>query len=210
MTTHPRIPDFELSGYGLLLRPLTIDDVDALNAASAESQETYRWTSAPDGSDAIDYITQALRHKETGFRFPFAVVWQGRIVGSTSYMDIQYWEWPKHCDQPPREWPDAVEVGYTWLAHSVQRTGLNTEQKWVMLNFAFESWKVHRVSLKTDERNMRSRNAIERIGATFDGVLRGETRGNDCTVRNTACYSILATEWPEVKASLDARRRRAD
>jgi RimJ/RimL family protein N-acetyltransferase len=205
--THPRIPDFELRGRDLLLRPLTLDDEEALNAASAESLETYRWTSAPNGTDAIDYIETALRLKQEGSRFPLAVEWQGRVVGSTSYLDIQWWDWPKHCDRPARATPDAVEIGYTWLAHSVQRTALNTEQKFVMLTHAFEVWNVHRVSLKTDERNERSRNAIQRIGATFDGVLRGETRGNDCTVRNTACYSILAPEWPAVKAALGAKRK---
>ncbi len=99
-----------------------------------------------------------------------------------------------------------MEIGWTWLAHSVQRSALNTEQKYVMLTHAFEVWEVHRVSLKTDERNTRSRNAIERIGARFDGVLRGETRGQDCTVRNTACYSILTPEWPDVKVALEAKR----
>jgi RimJ/RimL family protein N-acetyltransferase len=100
-----------------------------------------------------------------------------------------------------------VEIGWTWLAADVQRSGINTEAKLLMLTHAFEGWRVHRVSLMTDARNTRSREAILRLGARFDGVLRGARVASDGGIRDTAAYSILEPEWPEVKAGLLARLR---
>ena len=98
--------------------------------------------------------------------------------------------------------PDAVEVGSTWLAASAQRTRCNTEAKYLLLAHAFEGWEVHRVSLRTDERNERSRRAIERLGAQFEGIRRVDMPGQDGTVRNSACYSIVRAEWPAVRDRL--------
>lgn len=99
--------------------------------------------------------------------------------------------------------PDAIEIGWTWLAPSAQRTPVNTEAKHLMLALAFERWKVHRVTLKTDERNARSRANIERIGGKLDGILRAHMPASDGGVRNTAIYSIVASEWPVVAKRLD-------
>ena len=99
--------------------------------------------------------------------------------------------------------PDVLEIGGTWLSASAQRTVCNTEAKYLMLKHAFERWSVHRVSLRTDERNRRSRRAIERIGARFEGIRRADMPGADGTVRNSALYSIVAAEWPDVRKLLE-------
>ena len=98
-----------------------------------------------------------------------------------------------------------VEIGWTWLAAAAQRTPINTEAKLLMLAHAFDHWRVHRVSLMTDARNQRSRNAILRLGARFDGVLRAARPASDGAIRDTAAFSILEAEWPAVRANLEAR-----
>jgi hypothetical protein len=98
-----------------------------------------------------------------------------------------------------------AEIGSTWLASSAQRSGSNTESKLLMLSHAFDSWGVLRVTLKTDSRNARSRRAIERIGARFEGIRRAHARAVDGSVRDTAYYSIIRPEWPGVRAALTAR-----
>jgi RimJ/RimL family protein N-acetyltransferase len=98
-----------------------------------------------------------------------------------------------------------VEIGSTWLTEEAQRTAVNTHAKLLMLTHAFEGWEVRRVMLKTDARNMRSRTAIERLGARFDGVLRAHMPAFDGAVRDTAFYSILAAEWPDVRTGLRER-----
>jgi RimJ/RimL family protein N-acetyltransferase len=198
--------NLELRGHDLWLRPLVRGDAAALAAAAAESRDSYDYSPVPNGiAEAEAYVDKALAMKVAGERHPFAIVWRERIVGSTSYADYQPWRWPEDCDLRREDRPDAVEIGYTWLAASAQRTACNTAAKFLLLQHAFETWAVHRVSLKTDARNERSRRAIERLGAKFDGVLRGHTRGQDCTVRDSAYYSILAAEWPDVSARLLAR-----
>lgn len=101
--------------------------------------------------------------------------------------------------------PDAAEIGNTWLAPRAQGTGINTEAKLLMLRHAFETWGVRRISLRADARNTRSRVAIERLGATCEGVRRAHSRGLDGAVRSTAFYSILDEEWPAVRAIIQLR-----
>ncbi|MEY2973809.1 MAG: hypothetical protein RIR49_229, partial [Actinomycetota bacterium] len=103
--------------------------------------------------------------------------------------------------------PDAVEIGGTWLTPSAQRTGANTDAKLLMLAHAFDVLAVHRVTIKTDARNARSRANIERVGGVFEGVLRSHMRASDGAVRDTAMYSILAAEWPVVRERLRSRLR---
>jgi RimJ/RimL family protein N-acetyltransferase len=102
--------------------------------------------------------------------------------------------------------PYAVEIGGTWLATSAQRSGINTEAKLLLLDYAFETWHVGRVDLKTDARNDRSRNAILRIGASFEGVLRhwqpSLVEGEEGTLRDSAMFSIVDSEWPSVRERL--------
>jgi RimJ/RimL family protein N-acetyltransferase len=120
-------------------------------------------------------------------------------------MSIDWWRWPGEPPAPVPEGPDAVEIGATWYAERAQRTAINTEAKLLLCTHAFEIWKVRRVTWKTDARNARSRAAIERLGARFDGVLRADRAGADNAVRSTAYYSMLAEEWPEARDSLVRR-----
>lgn len=142
---------------------------------------------------------------------PFATIDRVRqkVIGTTRYGDIQYWEWPSgHPNQRGSNEPDALEVGWTWLAKSAQRSGINREAKLLMLSHAFEAWRVHRVNIRADANNVQSRRAIEDLGAHLDGVLRADKPAYYGDIRDTACYSILRAEWPVVKARLERSLRR--
>ncbi len=194
-----------LRGTTVTLRPLSLDDAGALAAAAAESREPYAFTRVPDGvDDARRYIEGALAERETRGRLPFATLWQERVVGSTSYLGAERWRWPAGSPLQRSDRPDVVEIGATWLAASAQRTRCNTEAKLLMLAHAFDVWQVHRVALKTDARNARSRRAIERLGASFEGVRRADMPGSDGSVRDSAYYSIVRAEWPQVRERLEA------
>ena len=197
-----------LRGETVILRPVGLDDARALAAAAAESREHYQYNPVPDGMEgAREYIEKALKEQKAGQRLSFAVIWDGRVVGSTSYRDLQFWEWPAGSPMQRMDRPDAVEIGSTWLAASAQRTRCNTECKYLLLAHAFETWEVHRVFLKTDERNDRSRRAIERLGTVFEGIRRSDMPAQDGTVRNSAHYSVVRGEWPAVKRRLEALLR---
>jgi len=194
-----------LEGPTVTLRPLSPADAAALAAAAAESRDHFMYTRVPDGiEDAHRYITTALDERETRGRMPFAILWHERIVGSTSYLDIQRWRWPAGSPHRRTDSPDAVEIGATWLAASAQRTRCNTEAKYLLLSHAFEVWRVHRVTLKTDARNAQSRRAIERLGAVLEGVRRADMPAQDGSVRDSAYYSIVRAEWPGARARLEA------
>jgi RimJ/RimL family protein N-acetyltransferase len=198
------VPDLVLEGSTVTLRPLAMADAAPLALAASESRDEYTFTRVPDGADdARTYIELALAERVSGRRLPFTILWHGRIVGSTSYLDLQHWRWPPGSPLQRTEHPDVVEIGATWLAASAQRTRCNTEAKRLLLSQAFDVWRVHRVTLKTDARNQRSRRAIERLGATLDGVRRADMPAQDGTVRDSAYYSILLAEWPDVLTRLD-------
>jgi RimJ/RimL family protein N-acetyltransferase len=193
-----------LEGATVILRPLASSDAAALAAAAAESREHYVYTRVPNGvAEAESYIAAALRERDDGRRMPFVTFWRDRVVGSTSYLDLQQWRWPAGSPLQRTDRPDVVEIGATWLSHSAQRTRCNSEAKLLMLAHAFDVWQVHRVALKTDERNARSRRAIERLGARLDGVRRADMPGQDGSVRSSAYYSIVRAEWPGVRAKLE-------
>jgi len=180
-----------LRGQHVVLEPLTLEHVDGLVAAAAEDRSSYGFTHVPDSvATMAAYVEAALG---AGDQTPYAVVSGERVVGSTRFMDTQ-------CLLGPR--PTVTEIGSTWYAASVQRTAVNTECKLLMLTHAFESWAVQRVTLKTDARNARSRTAILRLGASFDGVLRRHSPAVDGGLRDTAFFSILAEEWPAVRKGL--------
>jgi len=195
-----------LVGRSVTLRALTSGDAAGLAAAAAESRENYLYNPVPEGIEgAIVYVDRALRQQREGLRMPFVIEWNARVVGTTSYSELTPWEWSEGSPQQRTDIPDAVEVGYTWLAHSAQRTVVNTEAKYLLFRHAFEVWKVHSVCLKTDLRNARSRAAIERVGARFDGVRRAHCPGVDGTVRTSAYFSILKEEWSAVRTMLETR-----
>jgi N-acetyltransferase len=200
-----------LEGRYVRLEPLTMVHAPGLLAAARGPRDTFGYTTVPsDEAEMRRYIEGLLRAHAKGTTLPFATVDRavGQVVGSTRFLSVEFWEWP--AGSPYRRGaraPDVVEIGGTWLTHNAQRTGINTEAKLLMLTHAFETWRVHRVSLVTDARNTRSRNAILRLGARFDGILRAARVASDFTIRDTAAYSILAGEWPALKPRLVARLR---
>ena len=175
------------------LEPLSLDHVDALKAAAADGELwKLRVTSVPEPDDTRGYVERALAMREQGNRLPFVVVDlenHDRIIGSTSYHDIV-----------PAV--DRLEIGWTWYAKSTQRSHVNTCAKLLLLVHAFETLNAKLVGWRTDNYNFASQQAIERLGAKKDGVLRHHAVRRDGTVRDTVMYSVTAGEWPEVKAHL--------
>jgi RimJ/RimL family protein N-acetyltransferase len=204
------IEDVILEGKHVRLEPLGIRHVDGLVAASAGNAELYRWSPVPQNrEDAVAYVQTAMAWKEAGTGLAFATVRRedGVVIGSTRFFLLEYWAWPKGHALHGRSTPDACEIGYTWLAPSGLRTGANTEAKLLMLTHAFENWKVLRVCLHTDARNARSREAIERIGGKFEGILRSHRMAADFIARDSARFSIVAAEWPGAKRRLQGMLR---
>jgi RimJ/RimL family protein N-acetyltransferase len=202
-----RIESFELRGRHVRLTPMAIADVDGLVAAATEDRATYGFTSVPtDRAAMVTQVEALVAQRDRGHDLPFTSrdARDDRIIGSTRFLWLRSYY--------ARDAPDAVEIGGTWLAASAQRTPVNTEAKLLMLAHAFEAWHVERVDLKTDARNEQSRAAIERIGGRFEGVLRAFqpslVAGEEGTPRDSALYSILPEEWPDVKGRLEARLAR--
>lgn len=181
------------------LEPLTEHHIPALlEIAQSTPAEIYALTSVPRTFEGMTtYVQTAIQARDAKKAVPFATTANGIVVGSTRFGNLEYWAWDKQKSDP-----DAAEIGWTWLAPSAQRTKVNTAAKLLMLEFAFETWQVQRMTLKTDARNERSRNAILRIGASFEGILRAHMPSSDGGIRNTAMYSILASEWASVKTKL--------
>jgi RimJ/RimL family protein N-acetyltransferase len=202
---------FTLEGNFVRLEPLTESHIPALVEAAAEDRSHYQWTYTPDGLEQMtDYVRDALEKVATGAHVAFATVrrntdGEDRVAGATRFCELAYWQWPPGASHQRDGVPDVVDIGFTWLAGSSQRTPVNTEAKLLMMTHAFEVWRVHRVALQTDVRNERSWTAIERIGGKLDGIMRADRPGSDDTVRTSARFSIVADEWPEVKAGLTAR-----
>jgi RimJ/RimL family protein N-acetyltransferase len=199
---------FSLSGTHVRLESLQSHHVEALTTAASDAGELYRWTSVPQGiAEMTKYVNTTIGWREAGTAVPFATIRQadGAVIGSTRFFDIERFPWPEGHERYCRSLPDVCEIGYTWLELSSIRTAANTEAKLLMLAHAFEVWGMLRVCLHTDERNERSRTAIERIGARFEGILRAHRMASDFIARNSARYSIVASEWPEAKQRLAAR-----
>lgn len=190
-----------LDGRICRLDPLRPEHAEALAAAVAEDPSLYRWTWVPGSVPAArEYIAEATSPPFVGFAT--VRLSDGRIVGSTRFR-YEFWDWPAGHEYHGRTTPDVVEIGWTWLAASALRSGINSEAKLLQLRHAFEVWQVHAVQLKTDSRNERSRTAIERLGAHFDGVVRAARPAADGTIRDTAYFSILDSEWPGVERRLE-------
>ena len=195
-----------LEGGYVRLEPLDIGHADALVAAAAAEPSLYQWSAVPQGKREVTrYIDTALEWRAAGTAVPFAILRleDNLVIGSTRYFDMERWAWPQGHARHGRSAADACEIGYTWLTVSAIRTAANTEAKLLMLTHAFESWRMLRVCLHTDKRNQRSRAAIERIGGQFEGLLRAHRLATDHTARDSARYSIVAQEWPAVKARLE-------
>ena len=181
-----------LNGDRVRLVPLAIEHHDELVAAVSDGELWNLWyTSAPEPENMAAEIVRRLALQEAGSMIPWAVInpATGKAVGMTTYMNI---------DQVSRR----VEIGSTWYAKSVQRTGLNIEAKLLLLTHAFETLNCIAVEFRTHIMNHQSRRAIERIGAKLDGILRNHSYARNGTMRDTVVYSIIESEWPTVKAHL--------
>ncbi|MCP3104730.1 GNAT family N-acetyltransferase [Myxococcus sp. K15C18031901] len=191
------VPPVVLEGTMVRLEPLALEHAPALEALCEPDLFAHFSQVLRTREDVESYIRAALRGAEAGVERPFVILGQktGEALGSTRYMDIQ------------RE-HRTLEVGSTWLARRAWRTVVNTECKYLLFRHAFESLGVMRVQLKTDRRNTRSRAAIERVGARFEGILRHHMLVRGGQVRDSAYYGVIDTEWPEVKARLEAMLRR--
>ncbi len=181
-----------LRNNGIALVPLSLDHEDGLRAAAADGELwKLRITSVPEPHETRGYIETALKMRDEGNRFAFVVTEEdtGRVLGSTSFHDIL----------PTVK---RVEIGYTWYAKSVQRSHVNTTCKLLMMGHAFDTLSCHVVGWRTDNYNFASQQAIERLGAKKDGVIRSHALRRDGTIRDTVMYSMRAGEWPEAKAQL--------
>ena len=181
-----------LSHRGVQLVPLSLDHEAGLAAAAADGELwKLRVTSVPEPEQTRAYIESALKMRDEGHRFAFAVTDEatGEVLGTTSYHDIL----------PAVK---RVEIGYTWYARRCQRTHVNTSCKLLMLRHAFDTLGCHVVGWRTDNFNFASQAAIERLGAKKDGVIRGHALRRDGTIRDTVMYSLRSGEWPEVQAQL--------
>jgi RimJ/RimL family protein N-acetyltransferase len=194
-----------LEGSHVRLETLERRHIPLLLSAAGAETELYKWTTIPQTlAGMTQYVETALKWREEGTALGFATVRKsdGVVIGSTRFFLIERWPWPVGHE---RSGPDGCEIGYTWLTPEAIRTVANTEAKLLMLTHAFETWGVHRVCFHTDARNERSRNALLRSGARFEGVLRAHRLSSDLQPRDSARYSTLATEWPAVREQLLGR-----
>ncbi len=202
-----------LVGSYVRLEPLEERHIEGVALASSGDRSTFSFGPVPGGSPsspgshtAAEAVADRLRLAATGTWIPFVQVRvaDNAVVGMTNYLNVERWNGPESS-------PSSVEIGGTWLSSEAQRTPINTEAKLLLLTHAFDVWKVVRVQIKTDARNQRSRNAIARIGATFEGVLRNYqlANGDGATgaPRDTAMYSVIDSEWLNVGERLRDRLR---
>jgi RimJ/RimL family protein N-acetyltransferase len=183
-----------LEGSRVRLEPLAEHHLDDLRMVAFD-EPVWRWTimGEQDEPGLRRWLDTALANQEAGTERPFATVdlASGRAVGSSRYMSIA----PEH---------QRLEIGWTWIGVAYQRSGVNREAKLLQLTHAFEALEANRVEFKTHARNERSRNALAGIGATFEGVFRHHMIMPDGSLRDSAWFSIVAPEWPRVKARLQA------
>ena len=180
-----------LSGFGVRLEPLGHDHVDDLLEA-ASYDEIWPWLRYPRPRSRADMAQQVADALDDPDRVPFAVVVDGRARGSTSLLDIDLSV-------------EGVEIGWTWYTPALWATTVNPACKLLLLQHCFDDLGAARVFLKTDGRNSRSQAAIRKLGAAYDGTLRHHRLRSDGSVRDSAYFSILATEWPAVRQGLLTR-----
>ncbi|WP_328908507.1 GNAT family N-acetyltransferase [Streptomyces sp. NBC_00234] len=193
-----RIPaPVTLTGRHITLVPLAMDHAEDLFAAGGRDDEVWRWLGdpTPQSQDELAGTMRALLDDAAnGTYVPYAVIHRasGRAIGWTSFLDIS-----------PSD--ERLEIGWTWYGRAFWRSAVNTEAKLLLMTYAFEELGMGRVQLKTDHLNHRSQEAIARLGAQREGVLRRHRRRHDGTWRDTVYFSLLADEWPEAKKRLGAR-----
>jgi N-acetyltransferase len=184
-----------LEGAHVELQPLSESHLDALCEVGLDP-ELWKWIpfQVLDRGQMLGYIQSALADQQKGISIPFATVDRAskKVVGSTRYMSI---------DRPNRR----LEIGSTWIAKPWQRTPINTEAKYIMMRHAFETLGCNRVEWKTDVLNTQSRNAILRLGAKQEGIFRHHVVTWTGRLRDSVYFSVIASEWPEVKKNLEAK-----
>lgn len=185
--------DIKLENERALLKPLQAADYDQLLPVALSDKNLLQYSPAPVYSQKLlkEYIDNALQERSNHFRYPF-IIYDKQLqayAGSTSFASIS--------NKDKR-----LEIGYTWIGRNFQRTGLNRQCKWLLLQYAFETLHFERVEFKTDERNLQSRTAIEKIGGKMEGILRSHTVLHDGFRRNTVYYSLLRSEWNAIKQQL--------
>ena len=193
------ISPITLEDRGVRLEPLGPEHAEALIAAASDGRLWELWfTSVPEPDQVRRYIAEAQAGQAAGHMLPWAVreLTEGRIIGTTRYHDIV-------------AVIDRVEIGWTWYALTWQRSAVNTTCKLLLFQHAFETLGCKVVGLRTDNFNFRSQRAIEALGAKRDGVIRHHYARRDGSVRDSVMYSVLATEWPDVKRHLITRLERA-
>jgi RimJ/RimL family protein N-acetyltransferase len=184
-----------LQGQGILLRPLQYTDADALLHAAADGELwNLKVTVVPSTTTVDSYLKKALDGREAGTVMPFAIVLKetGEVIGSTRFWKI---------DPLNRK----LEIGSSWISARFQKTFVNTEAKYLMLRHAFEVLDCVRVQFTTDENNQKSRNAILRLGAQQEGIVRHERIMPDGRKRNSVRFSIIDDEWPQVRLNLERK-----
>ena len=181
-----------LENHRARLRPLELTDFDALKAVAFDAELwRYTLTRADDAMSLAAYLRQALDDRAQGLRYPFAIIDRetGQLAGSTSYYHVA-----------PDE--QRLSIGYTWVGSAFQRTGLNRACKHLLLSHAFGLLGCERVELETDARNLKSRTAMARLGATEEGTLRSHRRTQGDQRRDTVIFSVLQAEWPALRESV--------
>ena len=184
-----------LEGHGVRLEPLAREHHDGLVAAARDGELWKLWyTSVPEPEQTHAYISAALAGQDAGHMLPWAVrdLAHDTIVGTTRFHDIV-------------AAVDRVEIGYTWYARRCQKSHVNSACKLLLLGHAFDVLKCAVVGFRTDNFNFASQQAIAALGAKKDGVIRHHQPRRDGSVRDTVMFSILATEWPDVKRHLELR-----
>jgi RimJ/RimL family protein N-acetyltransferase len=205
---------FSLRGRFVHLVPMDLEHVDGLLDAASIDRSTFTYTPIPwDRPTMHAYVERAIVKRDSGDQYPF-VTWSvdaGRIVGATRFYDLAPWDWSSlfpGSEEFQRHRPDVACIGYTWLDPTAQRSPINTEAKLLMMTHAFEQWGVRAVRIQTDARNARSRQAIERLGCSLDGVIRADRPAADGSVRDSAVFSMLDDEWPIHRPRLVERLER--
>ena len=187
------LPPFSLSTHGVRLEPLARDHIAALQDAVDDGDiGAINYVNVPARDGMAAWVEDALAMHDAGQQLPFAIVVAGRVVGSTRFYDIE-------LGVP------TLAIGYTFHAASVWRSHVNTAGKRLMLGHAFDTLGAQSVYFHTSHQNLRSQAAIQRLGAQRDGILRAHRRHKDGSLRDTYTYSIIASEWPAIRARLDAR-----
>ena len=188
-----RLATITLAGHGVRLEPLTREHIAALQEVSEDGDiGALNYVNVPTRDGIAAWVEHALVMRDAGQHLPFAILSDDRVVGTTRYYDID-------LSVP------TLAIGYTFHGASVWRSHVNTASKRLLLGHAFDSLGMQSVRFHTSHLNLRSQAAIARLGARHEGILRAHMRHKDGSLRDTFTYSILATEWPEIRSRLDQR-----